>query len=479
MTARVRVPVPSRRAFLAGLAGLAGAPNALLARPASAGGSAPVLEARPGSARLAPPEYPETPIWGYAGRVPGPLIRVRQGERVARRFVNRLPHPSTVHWHGIRLDNAMDGVPGLTQEAVPPGGSFLYDFVVPDAGTYWYHAHDRAWEQVARGLYGALIVDEAAPPRVDRDAVLLIDDWRLTAEAGVAENFGNLHDRAHAGRIGNHVTVNGAAAWKRDAARHERFRLRLANVANARIFSLALSGLDGWTVALDGQPLAAPEPVERLTLAPAQRADLVVDVTAGDGGEAFVVSEERGRGNTTRSYALATFAVSGTKRARRLPAPAALPANPVPPPAGANAARRVVLRMEGGAMGGLRAATLEGRSMDVRELVARGKVWALNGAADDLPDAPLLRAAAGETVRIAMINDTAWPHAMHLHGHHFGTVGADGGIGPLRDTILVDRGETADVAFVADNPGDWLLHCHMLGHAAAGMRTWIRVGRAV
>ena len=130
-------------------------------------------------------------------------------------------------------------------------------------------------------------------------------------------------------------------------------------------------------------------------------------------------------------------------------------------------------------MGGLRAATLEGRSMDVRELVARGKVWALNGAADDLPDAPLLRAAAGETVRIAMINDTAWPHAMHLHGHHFGTVGADGGIGPLRDTILVDRGETADVAFVADNPGDWLLHCHMLGHAAAGMRTWIRVGRAV
>lgn len=474
MTGRVHVPGPSRRAFLAGLAGLAGVANAPFARSASA--DAPVLEARAGSAQLAPPEYPETPIWGYAGRVPGPTIRVRQGERVARRFVNRLPRPSTVHWHGIRIDNAMDGVPDLTQEAVPPGGSFLYDFAVPDAGAYWYHAHDRAWEQVARGLYGALIVEEEAPPRVDRDATLLIDDWRLTAEAAIAEDFGNLHDRAHAGRIGNHVTVNGAAAWKRAAGRRERFRLRLANVANARVFSLALSGLDGWTVALDGQPLAAPEPAERLKLAPAQRADLIVDVTAEEGGEAFVVSEERGRGNALRSYALATFAVSGTKRARRLSVPDALPANPVSSPTDVDAARRTVLRMEGGAMGGLRAATLEGRSMDMRELAARGRVWALNGVADDLPDAPLLRAAAGETVRIALVNDTAWPHAMHLHGHHFGTVGADGGIGPLRDTTLVERGETADIAFVADNPGDWLLHCHMLGHAAAGMRTWIRVG---
>ena len=103
------------------------------------------LEARAGSAQLVPPDYPATPIWGYEGRVPGPVIRVRQGERVRRRFVNELPQASTVHWHGIRIENAMDGVPELTQAAVPSGGSFLYDFVAPDAGTYWYHSHNRTW----------------------------------------------------------------------------------------------------------------------------------------------------------------------------------------------------------------------------------------------------------------------------------------------------------------------------------------------
>ena len=89
------------------------------------------------------------------------MIRVRQGERVVRRLVNALPRPTTIHWHGIRIDNAMDGVPGMTQATVPPGGEFLYDFAVPDAGTYWYHPHDRSYEQVARGLAGALIVEEA------------------------------------------------------------------------------------------------------------------------------------------------------------------------------------------------------------------------------------------------------------------------------------------------------------------------------
>ena len=126
----------SRRTFASGLVGMAAAGGLpLLAPPARA--DTPTLEARAGSAQLVP-DYPATPIWGYEGRVPGPVIRVRQGERVRRRFVNELPQASTVHWHGIRIDNAMDGVPELTQAAVPPGGSFLYDFVAPDAGTYWY-----------------------------------------------------------------------------------------------------------------------------------------------------------------------------------------------------------------------------------------------------------------------------------------------------------------------------------------------------
>ncbi len=428
------------------------------------------LVARPARARLAPAEYPETDVWAYGGTVPGPVLRVPQGARIARRFVNELPQPSSVHWHGIRIDNAMDGVPGVTQDAVAPGDGFLYDFTVPDAGTYWYHPHNRSWEQMARGLYGALVVEEpeAAPP-VDLDEVLLIDDWRLTDDAQIAGGFGNLHDRAHAGRIGNWITVNGDGAWSREVGRFARLRLRLANTANARIFALETRGLEGWVVALDGMPLAAPEPLKRVTLAPAQRADLIVDVTAEDGVEALLVSFERDGG-----YALASFPVRGVARTARRPDPAALPPNKLPDLGPLDQARRVDLLMEGGAMGRMQAAMLDGRMTEMRDLAAVGKTWALGGMAD-MPEAPLIEAARGETIRIAMTNDTAWPHAMHLHGHHFRQILTDGSTGPLRDTLLMDRGEIAEIAFVADNPGDWLLHCHMLEHSAAGMMTWLRV----
>lgn len=427
------------------------------------------LRAMPGTARLAPADAPETPIWGYEGGTPGPLLRVRQGERITRLFRNQLPQASTIHWHGIRIANAMDGVPELTQEPVAPGGEFLYDFTVPDAGTYWYHPHNRTWEQMARGLYGALIVEEASPPEVDRDEVLLIDDWRLAADASIHESFGAMMDWSHAGRLGNWATVNGEGSFRLPLRHRERLRLRLVNTANARIFVLELRGLEGWTVALDGQPLPSPEAVEQITLAPAQRADLIVDATAAAGTEALLVSLE-GEGN----YALASFPIEGEARGERLPAPSPLPANPVASLGPLDQARKTTLRMEGGAMGGLQGAMMGGRHLGMRELVQAGKVWAFNGSVE-MPAEPLITAAQGETVRIAMINDTAWPHAMHLHGHHFRPLGAKGELGPLRDTVLLDREETAEIAFLADNPGDWLLHCHMLEHAASGMMTWIRV----
>ena len=304
------------------------------------------LHATPGTARLAPPDYPETPIWGYEGRVPGPTIRVRQGERVARRFLNGLPEPSTVHWHGIRLENAMDGAPELTQPLVAPGGEFLYDFAPPDAGTYWYHPHHRAFEQMARGLYGALVVEEPDPPEIDREELLLLDDWRLASDASLHDSFGALHDWAHAGRVGNWVTVSGESAWSRETSRNERLRLRLVNVANARVFTLDLKHLEGWVVALDGQPLPAPEVAGSLRLAQGQRVDLIVDVVAGEGEEAFLVSRER-----DDDYALAAFPVRGEARGVRLPAPEPLAPNPVPALGDLARAPRVTLHIEGGAMG--------------------------------------------------------------------------------------------------------------------------------
>jgi FtsP/CotA-like multicopper oxidase with cupredoxin domain len=175
--------------------------------------------------------------------MPGTMIRVKQGERVTRRFVNDLPQASSIHWHGVRIDNSMDGVAGLTQKAVPSGESFDYDFTAQDAGTFWYHAHNRSMEQVARGLYGALIVDETEPVDVDREEVLILDDWLLNPEtAQLDPEFDSPHDKSHAGRRGNYIATNGAAFTALSAKQNERLRLRLINAANARIFQLALSG---------------------------------------------------------------------------------------------------------------------------------------------------------------------------------------------------------------------------------------------
>ena len=429
------------------------------------------FKARSAAIQLAPPPYPKTEIWGYDGLMPGPELRIAQGARVQRKFLNELPQASSVHWHGIRIDNAMDGVAGLTQAAVRPGESFNYDFVAPDAGTYWYHAHNRSVEQVARGLYGALIVEEADAPDVDREEVLILDDWLLDPEtAQIDPDFTSRHDRSHAGRRGNFIATNGRYDLTLDVRQNERLRLRLINAANARIFVLSLAGMAGWTVALDGMPLGIAEPLnDALILGPSQRADLIVDVTAEPGETAHLVRIEDQEGMSQ-----VAFPVDGRATAVRRGPPAALPHNPKMEVPGLDTAVSVRLNMQGGAMGTLDAATLNGERKTFRDLVEANEFWAFNGIVG-MTETPLADVAAGQAVKLEIYNDTSFPHAMHLHGMHFREIGQDGALGPLRDTLLMFGGDRRTIGFVADNPGDWLFHCHMLSHAASGMMTWMRV----
>jgi FtsP/CotA-like multicopper oxidase with cupredoxin domain len=147
-------------------------------------------------------KYPNTPVWAYNGVVPGPEIRVRQGDRLRIFVENRLSEETTVHWHGVRVPNRMDGVPHLTQAPIGPGETYIYEFEASDAGTYWYHPHHRSFEQVGRGLAGPLIVEERNRIAVDRDVTWMLGDWRLRKDASQSDDFGNLHDVSHAGRIG-------------------------------------------------------------------------------------------------------------------------------------------------------------------------------------------------------------------------------------------------------------------------------------
>lgn len=461
----------SRRRVVQGAA-LFGA-AAMLPRPlrAMAGPGPMRLEARSGDIALLKAGAPRTPIWGYEGAAPGPVLRVKQGGEVWARLKNSLPQPTTVHWHGIRIANAMDGVAGLTQDPVAPGGTFDYRFAAPDAGTYWYHPHNRSWEQVARGLYGVLIVEEPSPPDVDQDIVLVADDWRLDAEGRIDEaSLGSLFERAHAGRLGNVLTLNSRPLAEIPVIAGQRLRLRLCNTCNARVLDMRFEDLDPVLIALDGQPVP-PETLAagNVRLAPGQRADLLVDMTAAPGSRAAITEVSR-----TRLVA-GHFVYHPSDRVTRRAEPVALAPNALPLPdlAGAQA---VDLVMTGGAMGGLEGATYKGQAMEIRELARKhGQVWAFNGVAG-MAEQPLFSAHRGRTVTVRMVNDTRWPHAMHIHGHHFRDTGARGqDAGPWRDTLLLEAGETRTVAFVADNPGKWMIHCHMLEHQAAGMATWFEV----
>lgn len=456
----------TRREVLALAGGLAGAQVVL--GPVWAGEPGRVLTAAPAEVQLAPGDFPKTRVWSYGGQVPGPVLRQRQGEMFEARLVNGLEQETTVHWHGVRLPNEMDGVPGMTQAAVRRGESFDYRFALRDAGTFWYHPHANSLEQISRGLAGVLVVDEAEPPEVDAEEILVLDDWRLTEDAQLHPEFGNRHDMSHAGRLGNYITVNGAGELRRSYPKGARLRVRLVNAATARVFRLVFQGMNASVVALDAMPLEAPERIEQVEIGPAQRVDLIVDITAETGEEAIIGSVER-----DGTYATVSVSVDGAEQAVR-EAPQALPPNDLPV-LEAEGARQVPLVMEGGAMRGLPERVMwQGSKMEARALYEAGQFWAFNGQAG-MDGEPLIQAALGETVRVPMENRTAFSHSMHLHGQHFREVLPEGRVGPWRDTLVIHPDETREIAFVAENPGDWMFHCHMAAHQMSGMMNWIRI----
>ena len=435
-----------------------------------------LLEPKPAKAPLAGTHKPMVSVWGYNGKVPGPIVRVKQGTRVNIRLKNSLTQPTTIHWHGVRINNAMDGVPGLTQDAVPPGEYFDYSFIPPDAGTYWYHAHAKSWEQIARGLYGILIVDEKYQPLIDRDIIFCADDWRLNANGQIDErSFGSMHDWSHSGRIGNWLTVNGLTNPSISVHKGERLRIRLVNTANARILAFNFDRLDTKIIALDGHPIKPTRPGSTgIVLAPAQRADIIVNID-GNPGDRIPIWEV----STSNRLKSAEFVLSDKSSLHNfnLETPVVLPVSELNSNIDLKQPKHIKLIMEGGAMGGLREANIDGKLIGIKEMVEKNLFWALNGKAGK-QEKPLATISRGQTAIINMVNKTNFSHAMHLHGYHFQVIERNGStvIGaPWRDTELIKRKEQLRIAFIADNPGKWLLHCHMLEHAAAGMTAWIKV----
>ncbi len=440
------------------------------------------------TAREATAEYlpgRPTAVWGYDGQVPGPLLRARRGDRVIVRFRNDLPTATTIHWHGLRVPLEMDGVP--VAGGIAPGGAFVYDFVVPDAGTFWFHPHVRSDEQVERGLYAPIIVDDPDEPAVLTgltERVLVLDDVLLEADGTLAD-FDYTDDDAplgaHAahmgtvmlGRQGNLLLVNGAAhpTLTLDRGRPERWRL--INAANARYLRLVAPGWRLTRIAGDAGLLPAPEPVDDggLLLVPGARTELLVEATDATPATSTLTALPHDRGHGTGdapAVVLATLNATG----RAPEAPLALPQglrsiDPLGPPV----TRATLVLSEKVASPGGHAGHGDSGAATGDETAAPEPVFLIND--EVFPDVTPLTAAVGDVVEWAVVNDSEMSHPFHLHGFSFQVVPGDVGAGALAgwyDTVDVPGKATLHLRFQPDDrPGLWMYHCHILEHAERGM----------
>jgi FtsP/CotA-like multicopper oxidase with cupredoxin domain len=401
--------------------------------------------------------------WTYDGLLPGPFIRARVGDRLVVHFTNQLPDPTTVHWHGVRVPIEMDGVPGISQPAVNPGETFIYDFVLRDAGLYWYHPHHMSAAQVGFGLYGALLVEDPNDGvGVEDQVTMVLSDIGFDAKGELdAPNSGGSAGDVF-GREGDHVLVNGRKAPVLRARAGAPQRWRIVNTARSRFFLLDLQGQHFTVIGSDGGLQERPVTREVLLVTPGERVDVIVAPTGDPGSEMPVYSMLYNRGYGSVEFRsiekLFTLAFSGERPLPVPPPPTVTRA--ITPPSAAGATRVEFLL-------GLPAMDGKGNSE-----------FQVNGVA--YPKAKPYLAALGDTQLWVIKNDTKWDHPFHLHGFFFMPVDEKGvPIRPMawKDTINVPMNSTAYVLVTFDErPGTWMFHCHILDHAEIGLMGTVHVG---
>ena len=451
----------TRRQILAGLGALgvaglgAGGVRYWLGRPENVATHDYELIAAPLDLELVPGHV--TPAWAYGGQAPGLELRCRQGERLRVRFINQLEQPTTIHWHGIRLPLEMDGVPYVSQLPVLPGEYFDYDFICPDAGSYWYHPHTTSAEQLGRGLVGPLIVEEREPTGFLHERTLSIKTWHVD-EQGAFTAFSVPREAAREGTRGRLSTINGQSLPTLDLPAGQVVRLRLINLDNTVTYRLNLPGGEARIYALDGNPIR-PRPLGKdYWLGPGMRMDLALRVPAAG-------TELPLRNGPLRLATLRSVASSDAPGDW----PPALPANPVAEP---DLGRAETLRFNFEW-----AATLASPNQD-----GPARYWQINGQAWDIndktcADRPIATLKRGGHYIFVLRNMAQYLHPIHLHGMSFKVLDSDRKrIEPyFTDTYLLGKNETARIAFVADNPGVWMFHCHVIDHMETGLMAAIEV----
>ena len=405
--------------------------------------------------------------WTYNGMVPGPLIRVNAGDRLIVHFTNNLPMASTIHYHGLRVPIQMDGVPGYSQPPVEPGGSFTYDFVVPDAGIFWYHPHVMSAMQVGYGLYGAFLAEDPAEAEtvgVDDSLVILLSDMAVT-EAGELEDpdVGGSAGMAF-GREGTHVLVNGRRTPRMTMRAGAPQRWHIVNAAKSRYYMLDLGAEYTFTrIGSDGGLLEYPVEEDFLVLGAGERADVIVTPRGAPGDTLMLRSQlhDRGYGSTELRNIedLVAITIDGQP---------AYDAPPLP-----EIRRTIVPFSTAGATEVEMELTVD------QDPVTRQFEYGIN----HVPywEARPVLAVLGETQVWTVRNTTPWSHPLHLHGFFFMVLDENGA--PVRpyewkDTVDIPFEQTRRlvVRFDEDRPGTWIFHCHILDHAQGGLLSAVQLG---
>lgn len=407
-----------------------------------------------------------TGMMSFAPDGPPPTLRLKQGQPSQIMVENALEEVTTVHWHGLRIPNDQDGVPYLTQFPIGVGETYRYAFTPQDAGSYWYHPHCNTFEQISRGMTGLLIVDEASDPGYDADVALNIRDFRLGPD-GQFIALSVPRNAARGGTLGTVSTANWQVDGVTEAPAGGLIRLRLVVTDPTRIFALSVTGAaDTRLIALDGHPLIGPQTTGEALLAPGQRADFALRMPAT--GEVQILMTLGGG----KTRPLARLRATGTPLTRSIVSLPALPPNPVAEPDLANA-ETLDLTIGWTPEGGPAKSSVCGDTPFAFWSINR-QVWP--GDSPD-PAAPLATLALGQTYILRLKNETQNDHPIHLHGHAFRLLRSTTRTLPqiTTDTALLQAHETVEVAFVADNPGKWVLHCHVIEHQKTGLSAYLRV----
>lgn len=408
--------------------------------------------------------------WTYNGKVPGEIIRVREGDRVRVMLQNDLPEPTTIHWHGVDVPTNMDGVPDISQPAIQPGEKFFYEFEARPAGTRWYHTHFNSAAQMDLGLSAPFIIEPLTPDApIDREYTLLLDDWVTgsaipsatpTEESMMGSMMGDT------GPAYDTFTINGKAfpvTKPLNVRQGERVRLRLINASNMQTFIVRLAGHRVQVTHTDGNPLQSPVEVDAVPIAPAERYDVTfvadnpgkwplyaLDPTHTEGGLKTLIVYD-GFESTTEAElkyspaGLTLWAYGSGQGMDFLPLAVGRP-------------RAYELTLSGGMMG--------------------SNEWTINGKV--YPDTETLKANLNQLVQVRLFNMSMQAHPFHLHGQSFRILSVDGhalSTPLIKDTVDVSAMMgTADIELVAFNPGDWMFHCHKPMHMDGGMATLVKTG---